>query len=109
MSFDWQHFKDIVHIEGSYDYRLKRKIQLETVIAETDFIIDFLTQLANGLKQLGTAADCVHQYPQAGTMLTMAAKHPFINYTPVIARLLLTCILEYSKLDLTSDLDQHSK
>ncbi|OBZ86186.1 hypothetical protein A0J61_05758 [Choanephora cucurbitarum] len=84
MILDWKRFEKVIE----YDKEHKDKHQY----------LD--------LKSFQTASQCVEQFPNAGMLLTQASIHPYIAYNTAIAKLLISDLIEYSKLDLeTLDID----
>ncbi|KAG0742546.1 hypothetical protein G6F57_011002 [Rhizopus arrhizus] len=73
--------------------------RLISIIDHVDFLNDFLIQLSQELKQIPTATECAKRYPAIGPLLTLASTHPYLGYSPNLAHNLITCLMDYSKLD----------
>ncbi|KAI8056386.1 hypothetical protein BDF21DRAFT_497792 [Thamnidium elegans] len=95
MLLDWDRFKTILQKED-------KDIQLALVRNNVQFLIEFLTQLLLELKQCESSIKTVEKFPHAGPALTLASIHPYIAYTPHIATLVVTCLIEYSKLEINT-------
>ncbi|KAG2235006.1 hypothetical protein INT48_000248 [Thamnidium elegans] len=87
MLLDWDRFKTILQKED-------KDIQLALVRNNVQFLIEFLTQLLLELKQCESSIKTVEKFPHAGPALTLASIHPYIAYTPHIATLVVTCLIE---------------
>ncbi|KAF1802123.1 hypothetical protein FB192DRAFT_1376360 [Mucor lusitanicus] len=97
MALEWEQFDSILQHE-----------QLDSILNNQPFIVSFLDQLYTNLKELDTSNQCYEIYPQAGPLLTRASIHPFIGHDPSITKLVLSCLLEYAKLDLDPLLDNET-
>ncbi|CAO3655378.1 unnamed protein product [Mucor fragilis] len=97
MALEWEQFDDILQRE-----------QLDSILESRPFILSFLDQLYTSLKELNTPNQCYEIYPQAGPLLTRASIHPYIGHDPNITKLVLSCLLEYAKLDLDPSIDNET-
>ncbi|KAI8056546.1 uncharacterized protein B0P05DRAFT_560109 [Gilbertella persicaria] len=97
MLLDWKRFEDTIEFDkdkhDKHEYLVK-------IIQSSGFLNTFLTQLLEELKSHETATQCVERYPNVGIILTRASTHPFIAYHITNAELLISCLIEYSKLNL---------
>ncbi|CDH57963.1 predicted protein [Lichtheimia corymbifera JMRC:FSU:9682] len=101
---EWDHFRQTLG-QGQPD-----RIKLKLLLDKTAFIIDFLSRLLELCRQCQTHEEIVALYPQASQALTLASDHPYLAARPDIARLLVSCLLEYSKFQYAEEgntLQQH--
>ncbi|KAL7309787.1 hypothetical protein PS15m_010627 [Mucor circinelloides] len=89
MALEWEQFDSVLQSK-----------QLDSILTNQPSILSFLNQLHTNLKELNTSNQCYEIYPQIGPLLTRASIHPYIGHDPSITKLVLSCLLEYAKLDL---------
>ncbi|KAI7904187.1 uncharacterized protein BX663DRAFT_550586 [Cokeromyces recurvatus] len=90
MSLDWERCKTILK---------RNNDSLLDIIQHQDYLKAFFTRLLRILKETETANACAELYPEAGPLLTLASTHSYIGYNPLLASLVIACLIEYSKLD----------
>ncbi|CDS09560.1 hypothetical protein LRAMOSA10920 [Lichtheimia ramosa] len=88
---EWDQFRQTLG-QGQPD-----RIKLKLLLNKTPFIVDFLSRLLEQCRQCQTHEEIATLYPQASQVLTLASDHPYLAARPDIARLLVSCLLEYSK------------
>ncbi|KAI9301794.1 hypothetical protein BJ944DRAFT_270947 [Cunninghamella echinulata] len=89
---DWKRMEDIF---------LQRDQCLELIDNIASIFTSF-EDLYQKLKQCNSVTSCANLYPQIGTLLTAAATNPYLGYHKKLTRLVIDCILEYTKYDFNS-------
>ncbi|KAG2209984.1 hypothetical protein INT47_003420, partial [Mucor saturninus] len=100
MFLQWDQLEEILEFRKHHN---DKHAQLNNIVQNIDFLESFFTQLLEELKLCSTSDETMDKYPNAGPLLTLASTHPYMGFSPVIATLLINCLLEYSKINFESD------
>ncbi|KAI8370364.1 uncharacterized protein BYT42DRAFT_582068 [Radiomyces spectabilis] len=90
-------------IFGEGDYPVYTEEQLALIVDELPFILEFFEQLLKKLQSCQSVDECAAKYSYIGPMLTRATMHPFISYSSDMVRLLVACLMEYTKFNTTTN------
>ncbi|KAI8988190.1 hypothetical protein BDF20DRAFT_910713 [Mycotypha africana] len=95
MALRREHIQQILTFKGENDHE-----QLVHTTQNAGRLEEYFRDLLNKLRTTKTPKENAEQYPDEASLLTLAATHRFIACNTLLGRLIIDCILEYSKLDL---------